>query len=93
MRRCSRSVEAGTTITYGPGWPSPILDTGGGAASATTNPSGTLEVLALDDDGICVQIDYRDDAQEIDAVIDAPFWSGAGTAGDGDTERSGDTDR
>lgn len=93
LSRGDDDLETGTTITYGPGWPSPILDTGGGAASTTNNPSGTLEVLALDDDGICVRIDYRDDAQEIAAVIDAPFWAGRGTAGDGDLERDGDTER
>ncbi|GIU84891.1 MAG: hypothetical protein KatS3mg008_1666 [Acidimicrobiales bacterium] len=69
-------LEKGFRAEFGPTLPSPIIDAGGGAGAITPNPEGTVEVLEIGDDGICVKVDYQDDLQEIRGTIFAPLWQG-----------------
>lgn len=67
-------IEAGMTGEYGSGTPSPIVDTGGGATSTTSNAAGSYTVIALEEDRICVEVDYTDDLQSIQGTVSAEIW-------------------
>jgi hypothetical protein len=68
---------AGTEITLDGSTPSPIIDSGGGASASTMNPSGTITVIAADDQQICFDIDYSDDFQTIAGTVSAEVWQGS----------------
>ena len=48
-----------------------VLDDGGETAGTNTGAVGTLTVTGLDDESICVDVDYRDDEKSVVGTISA----------------------
>lgn len=68
-------VEPGFRVDLGDGRSAPpIVDTGGGAVAETSGAAGTLEVLEIGRDGLCVRVEYEDRLSRIDGVIRAEIW-------------------
>ena len=47
------------------------VDAGAGRGAITSNPTGTVKVLAASGDRLCFAIDYADDYQTVDGVVSA----------------------
>jgi hypothetical protein len=55
-----------------------LVDSGGGSSISLEDPTGTVEVLGVGDDRICVEVDYRDDQQVVQGTVSVPIHQ-AGT--------------
>lgn len=68
-------VEAGFRVDLADGRSAPpIVDAGGGPVAETSGAAGTLEVLEVGRDGLCVRVEYEDRLQHIDGVLHAETW-------------------
>jgi len=48
-----------------------VINQGTTALGATIGASGTVEVLSLNEDAICVEVDYSDDEKSLAGTISA----------------------
>jgi hypothetical protein len=53
-----------------------LVDSGGGAGASIQEPTGTVEVLGIEDDRVCVEVDYRDDQQVVEGTVSVPLHEG-----------------
>lgn len=71
----TQPVAPGFRVDLGDGRSAPpIVDSGGGAVAETSGAAGTLEVLEIGRDGLCVRVEYEDRLARIDGVIRAEIW-------------------
>jgi hypothetical protein len=65
------SLRAGTKLVIGKDPVSVVVDAGGGARAVTSNPAGTVTLLQTSGHRLCFDIDYSDDHQTVDGVVNA----------------------
>ncbi len=66
-----KALRPGTKLTAGKDPISVIVDAGGGAHAVTSNPTGTITLLQSSKSRLCFAIDYSDDHQTVDGVVNA----------------------
>jgi hypothetical protein len=66
-----KSLRTGTKLVAGKDPMTVLVDAGGGASAITSNPKGTVKLLASSDTRLCFAIDYADDYQTVDGVVSA----------------------
>jgi hypothetical protein len=64
-----KSLGTGTKLAAGKDPVTVTVDAGAGARAVTSNPRGTMKILAATDDRLCFAIDYTDDYQTVDGVV------------------------
>jgi hypothetical protein len=65
------SLKPGTKLVPGRDPVSVVIDAGGGARAITNDPSGKITILAASKERLCVAVDYRDDHQTVNGVVNA----------------------
>jgi hypothetical protein len=66
-----KELRKGTKLVPGKDPVSVIVDAGGGAGAVTSDPAGSIQILAATGDRLCFRIDYEDTYQQVDGVVDA----------------------
>jgi hypothetical protein len=66
-----KSLKPGTKLVAGKDPMTVTVDAGAGAQAITSNPKGTVKMLAASGDRLCFAIDYADDYQSVDGVVSA----------------------
>ena len=66
-----KSLTTGTKLVPGKDPVSVLVDAGAGAIAVTSNPSGTVTILKSSKGSLCFAIDYHDDYQDVDGVVNA----------------------